>query len=1026
MSITKFAIEKNRITAVLLFLLIMNGISSYFSMPQQENPGFIIRAAQIITYMPGGSPERIENLITDPIEEVVQQIPELDFVNSQSRTGISIVTVNIKESYKEMRPIWDNLRRKVDGIRGDLPSAIGGPFVNDEFGDVYGIIYSITGEGYTFAELKEVADQVRDELLRIDDVAKVDIYGTQEERIFIEYDNNQLARLGVSPSQMQQILQAQNIIFPGGSIQTEKERIALEPSGNYESLDELRKTVIKFPNRSDLLYLEDIATIRRGYIDPPTSFMRSSGTPALGVGISMREGGNIIELGKDVKSTLELIEQSYPIGVEFDVIAFQPDEVEKNVNNFTRNLYQAILLVVIVMLATLGVRTGLVVASLIPMTIFFALIVMNLFSITINTISLAALIIALGMLVDNAIVMSESILVLMENGKKAIDAAVESANELRIPLLTSSLTTAAAFLPIFLAESATGEYTADLFKVVTISLMCSWVLSLTMIPMLAVTFIKIKKKKKDLGFNTPFYSKYRGILIWVLKHRLASIVIITIIFFGSMQLGKLVPNLFFPESDRAFIRGSLNFPIGTSIDITGEMVDDLEKFLNDSLKVNENRETGIINWATFIGTGAPRYVLASDTEPQKESLAYLMITTSDKFVVDKLIARIETYLWDRYPDLETVIRRLDYGPPVQAPVQVRVYGRDEDQLFAIVDGIKAQLAAIPGTKSISDDWGARVKKLHINIDQPRAQRAGVSSYDIAFSLQSTLAGLEITEYREDEDLIPVIFRASEADRKDISKLETLDIFVQSTGRTVPLKQVADVEVAWEPSSILRRDRLKAVTVSAYVDNNTNAFDVFDQIDLWLVDEKANWPIGYNFEYGGELESSGESQAAIVEKLPLAVGFIILLLVAQFNSIRKPLIILMTIPLAMVGVFIGLILLGGEMGFMTFLGVISLSGIVINNAIVLIDRIKIEHEEEGQSLQNAIIKAGQKRLRPILLTTATTVGGMLPLYLGGGPMWESMAIAIIFGLIFSTMLTLLVVPLLYSLFFKVKFKGYEYS
>jgi len=1001
-------------------MIILTGISAFNNMPRQEDPGFVIRVAQVMTILPGASPERMENLVTDPIEEVVQQMPELDMVFSESLTGLSLVYVNIKKNYKDMRPIWDNLRRKVEAASADLPQNVIGPIVNDEFGDVFGIMLTLTGEGYSYAELKEVADQVRNELLHIPDVAKVEIYGAQEERIFIEYSNARLAQLGLSPYLLNQILSSQNILFPGGNISTGDERIELEPTGNFETIEELQKIVLGLPGSGEMVYLGDIASVRRGYVDPPRSKMRSSGIPALGIGISVREGGNIINLGEAVRSKIKYLQEKYPIGIEFDEIAFQPDKVRNSVNDFLNNLMQAVGLVILVMLIALGLRTGFVVATLIPVTIMMTFMLMRAFGMTINTMSLASLMIALGMLVDNAIVMSESILVSIKEGKKPVKAAVDSAKELNAPLLIASLTTAAAFLPIALAESETGEYCIDLFKVITIALVSSWILSLTMIPMLCAMFLKVKKQDKEESYNTKFYNWYKGFLTAALKHRWISLLITFIIFISAMQLSKVVPSLFFPASDRPFLFATLEFPVGSPIQRTEEMVNDLEQFFTDSLLIGEDRPEGIKNWASFIGRGAPRYVLATNPQPEKEGLAYLLINSTSRPIADDMVPRIEKYLWDRYPDLSVLVLPLDYGPPVEAPVQVRLSGADPDLLFTMVEELKAKMKEIPGTRNITDNWGNRVKKLMVNIDQPRARRAGVSSFDIALSLQTILSGYTISEFRESEDVIPVVMRAEASDRQDIAKLETLDVFAQATGKTVPLSQVADIEVVWQPSKILRRDRMKTVTVSCYTKTGTMAMDIVNALRPYLDEKSKEWQLGYFYEFGGELESSVDAQKSISDKLGIAFIIIILLLVIQFNSLRKPLIILLTIPLALIGVYIGLFVLRGMMGFMTFLGVIALAGIVINNAIVLLDRIKLEQEENGLEPFQAIIVASMRRLRPIILTTLTTIGGMIPLWLGGGPMWESMAIALMSGLLFSTGLTLVVVPVLYSLFYRVKF------
>ncbi len=1024
MSITKMAIEKNRVTIVLFLVLFFAGLSAYRSLPRAKDPGFIIRTAVIITAYPGASPERMENLVTDKLESMVQQIPELDYVNSESKTGVSVVYVNIKESYKDMSPIWDNLRRKVEDAKSDLPEGIYGPFVNDEFGDVFGIQITLTGEGYSYAELKEVADQVRDDLLFVDDVAKIDIYGTQEERLFIEYNNARLAQIGVSPGQLQQILQGQNILFPGGSISTGMERISLEPTGNIESVEDLRKTVINIPGQKSVLYLEDIADVYRGYVDPSTSFLRSLGEPALGIGVSMREGGNIIELGEAVNARMAYLEEQYPIGIEFETIYFSPHEVKTDIDNFITSLLQAVSIVMIVMIIFLGFRTGMIVTSLIPMTIMLTFLIMSNLGITLNMVSIASLIIALGMLVDNSIVMSESILVLKMSGKTTKEAAIISAKELRIPLLTASLITSSAFLPIFLAESNVGEYTADIFKVVAITLMCSWVIALTFIPMVAVTFIKLKKGTKAEAYDSKFYIYYRRFLLTVLKHPVQSIIVVVLLFIGGQQIGKLVPKIFFPDSSSPFMTAALEFPAGTSIDLTVAMIDDLESFMEDSLIVSESRPEGITTWSTFIGTAQPRFYLSANSNPATENTANLLVNTTSGEITPLMVARMGHFLEEKYPDLQANISSLANGPPVVEPIQIRISGENQKELFAIVETVKDHLRGVSGTKGVSDDWGRWSKKLVVDIDQPQAIRAGVSSYDVAVSLQTILTGINISQFREGDKLIPITLRADKADRNDINKLETLDVYSLATGRSVPLKQIADIDVVMEPSNVKRRDRKKTVMVKCFLEPGFNAISVFGQIEGWMNESQDKWPVGYRYEFGGELESSVKAQNSINDKLPIAFGLIVLLLVFQFNSIRKPLIILCAIPLATIGANVGLFITGSEMGFMSFLGTVALAGIVILNAVVLIDRIQIEMAA-GIAPARAIVVAAQKRIRPILLTTATTVGGLIPLWMGGNPMWVSMSVTIIFGLLFATLLTLGVIPLLFSLFFKIKYKDFEY-
>jgi multidrug efflux pump subunit AcrB len=579
MNITSAAIQKSRVTTVALVIILLGGMISYSALSRAEDPGFVIRVAQVMTIFPGASPERVEMLVTDKLEKAIMEMPELDFVQSESKAGVSIIIVSIKASYKRMRPIWDDLRRKVERATADLPDNVIGPDINDEFGDVFGTVITITGEGFTYADLKDVADEVRDEMLLIEEVAKVDIFGAQEERIFVEYNNARLSELGVSPIQLGQILESRNIVLPGGEVTAGVDRIVLEPSGNFETVEQLRRSVISLPGTNDFLYLEDIARVERGYIDPPENKVTATGHPALATAISLREGGNIIALGENVQATLSRLQASYPIGIEFDVVAFEPAEVDRAIGDFVSSLQQAIIVVVAVMLLFLGLRTGLVVASLIPMAIVMTFLVMSLIDVGLNKVSLAALIISLGLLVDNAIVMVESIQVQMSEGKSAVEAAIDSAGELRAPLLIASLTTIAAFLPFYLAESDTGEYVAPLFTVVTITLLCSWMLALTMIPLLAVRFVKPKAGSAGSKYDSPFYRRYRGVLLFALRHRLLTVAAAIGAFMAAgMGLG-LVPQIFFPPSDKSFFKAEFELPVGTSIERTEEVVRGIEDFL---------------------------------------------------------------------------------------------------------------------------------------------------------------------------------------------------------------------------------------------------------------------------------------------------------------------------------------------------------------------------------------------------------------------------------------------------------------
>ncbi|MDD9939694.1 MAG: efflux RND transporter permease subunit [Myxococcales bacterium] len=1013
MSLTAAAIRRDRVTMVLVVVLLLSGIGTYESMAKKMDPGFIVRNAQVVTYFPGASPDRVEQLVTDPIERVVQEIPELEFSTSESRTGVSMVVVKVRDEFKQMRPIWDDLRRKVESIRQELPDGIRGPVVNDNLGDTYPVIVGMTGDGFEYRELKEMADIIRDELLRIPSVAKVDVLGAQDERLFVEYDNAQLAQLGLSPASLRELLVSRNIIMPGGQVDVGPETIALEPSGNFASVAELRRTLIPLP-RGGVAFLGDFVSIRRGYVDPPRSKIRVSGLPGLAFAVSMADGGNLVDLGVRVQAFFAALPASYPHGIDFHTTFFQPADVEKKVDQFMGSVMQAIGIVLVVMLLTLGLRTGLVVAALIPSAMVISIFVLGLMEdVSINQMTLASLIIALGLLVDNAIVVSESIMVRMGQGEKAFDAAVDACRELQVPLLISSLTTGAAFLPIYLAESNVGEYTGILFVVVTITLLVSWLLALTLTPLLCTWFIRPVATGEQFGGIG--YRGYRTALRWVIRFRWLSVLIVVLSFVGTMQLFKLIPNIFFPPKDLPFFMAELSLTPGASMEATEALAREVDGFLERELTAEGGGE-GVTGWTTFIGETPPPFTLGYSPKPSDSAYCELMVHTTSAAALPRLMERLHRWAIDRFPDVHANIRPLGNGPPVDKPVQIRISGPDVERVFGLIDGVSRQLATIPGTRGIHDDWGNRVKKFAVSIDDQRARRAGLSNQDVAISLQTFLSGLETTRYRENDKSIPVLLRSRAADRRDLDRLSTLAVFEQRTGRSVPLTQVADVSLRWQPAKVLRRNRYRTVTINASVEDGVTAASVFSRMKPWLEQEAREWPVGYRWEFGGEFESSVKANASIGAKLPIAALSILLLLVWQFNSLRKPAIVLSTIVLGMMGVVLGLLTMKSYFGFMTLLGVISLAGIVINNAIVLLDRIEIE-VGAGREQLDAVIVASQQRVRPILLTTATTVASLIPLYVSGGPMWEPMAVAIMFGLVFATILTLLVVPLLYSIAYR---------
>ncbi len=1021
MDLTRAAIERNRITITVVALLIIGGVLAFQSIPKAQDPGFIIRTVLVTTRFPGASPERIEQLVTDKIEKKAQEMPEIDSITSESRTGISIVYVNFKESYKIMRPIFDDLRRKIDTVVPDLPQGSTPPEINDEFGDVFGVVYTLTGDGFSYAELKIVADELRDVLLKEPDIAKVDIHGAQQEVVFVEYNNARLSELGLSPQQLSASLASVNILSSGGDIVSGRERITLEPTGNYESLDDLRRTVIQLPGGA-LVYLEDIVNVYRGYKDPPKSIARVNGQPALALAASMREGGDILKLGARLKELMPELIAEYPWGINLQTVWYQSDLVETNVRNFSRSLLQAIVIVIVVMVGFLGLRTGLVVGALIPTTMISTFFAMQIFDITVNQISLAALIISLGLLVDNAIVIVESILVKRERGVSPIDAAVESGRELRTPLLVSSLTTAAAFMPIAMAKSAVGEYTSDIFYVVGLALLISWLLAMTFIPMLTTVALRCSADpvSTENTFDGRWYRYYRRLLGVSLRCPYRFIGIVILMFALAIVGMGLVRQEFIAPSEDPVFTAKLEMPLGTSIEASQQVIDDVDEFIHKTYYAPQSGEPAIRNWLTFIGEGGPRFQLSLNPPNPNPANTFLIANTTSGDRVDEVMRGIERYVREAHPDLAAQVKRLENGPPVDYPIIVRLSGQNIDSLYSMAEEVTAYLYENPAVSDVKNTWGLQTKKLLVRVNQELARRSGVTSEDVAYSLKAGLTGIDLTQYREDDELIPVTLRTVAADRQDFSKLDGLSVYSQGTGRHVPLKQVADVELTFESGVIERRDRERTLSLNVQLADGATAAEVVDTLVPWLEQAEANWPAGHEFEIGGETEESGDANASIAAELPVAGMIILLLLVGQFNSIRRPVIILTTIPLGLIGVTFGLLVANSSFGFFTILGLIALSGIIINNAIVLLDRIAMEINAFNRTEAEALFEAAQQRLRPILLTTATTVLGMMPLLWSGTAMFVPMAITIMFGLAFATALTLLVVPVLYSLFFRVSF------
>ena len=1031
MNITQFAIERNRLTFTVLFSILLMGVLSYQNLSRDSMPPYTVRVAMVVSEFPGASPERVEQLVSDKIEKIAQELPELKEVTSTSRTGLSIVSVTLKDEVgpQNLQNVWDRLRRKLEAMKG-LPEGVEPSLEDDGVGDVYGIIVGMTSDGFTYAEMKEYADDLRDDLIKLEDAAKVEIGGLQEERVFVEFDNARLREYGLTANRLQSVIASTNILSSGGQINLENERIILEPTGNFNAVEDIRSMLIPVGDGSTLVELENITTIRKGYIDPSKQKVRVDGKDAISLHINLKEDANIIKLGEEVNLLVARWQEVLPIGLELKRISSLDDYIDFKISGFIENLAQAIGIVLLVMLLFLGLRTGSVIASLIPIVTIMTLMLMGMIDMGLNQVTLAALIMALGMMVDNAIVVAESIMVKMEEGMEAKRAAIESCSELFTPLLISTLTTSAAFLAFFMAESIMGDIVGPIFVVVSMALLSSWLVAFTVITMFGYLFLKVQKKgtqKPGLVDRSINWLKvrYKDSMLIALEHKWKVVVFITLLFFASMYGFTKISFLFFPDSDRNMITVNINLPLGTRIERTTEIVKSIESYIKDSILVNDQRSDGVLDWSSYIGEGPESYDLGYLPDEANSSYAHMLINTSHSDYNNAVVSQMDAYCFSNFPSADIKIGPLGAGGG-GVPIEIKISGNDPDELARIGKYVKQRLSAISGTKNVKDDWGPKSKKFVIDIDQNRAQAAGVSNQDIATSLKTMLDGFKTGEFREDDKSIPVIMRGDAGQQQSLESLETLNVYAQNTGKSVPLLQVASIIPQWQYAKYKRLDLRRTINVTSELRGSANAAAITAEIMPWMAVQEELWPAGYSYQFGGDDKNTAENMGAVINYLPLSGFIILLLLIIQFNSFRKMTLIISTMPLAIIGVVIGLLTFGEPFGFMPFLGVISLLGIVINNAIVLIDRIEIEQNQLKKGAQESIIAACLQRFRPILLATFTTVLGLVPLYLSGGEMWEGMAVSIMVGLLFGTVITLLFLPSFYSILYRVDYKRYVYE
>ncbi|GAA6203691.1 efflux RND transporter permease subunit [Thalassotalea sp. SU-HH00458] len=1012
MNITQIAFQYRKTVFLIVALLLINGVFAYFTLPAQEDPTITIREAVISTSFPGMAPERVEQLITKKLEEEVRKIPQVKEIKSLSTTGSSTIHVKIHDRYFNLDDIWQDVRNKAQAAHSNMPSGTGTPYVNTEFGDVSVVTLALTADGFDMSAMYDIAQHIRDTLYAVEGTKKIEILGHLEERIFLEASNATLSQLGISPRALINELQNQNIIRSGGEIDTGAKSFIVEPSGNFNSVSDIANTYINIPNTEDFIALKDVVTIKRDYIDPPNKIAYFNGKPAIFFAISMLPQYNILKYAPRVKTKFEEIIQSLPIGYQLDIATYQAEQVEKTVQGVSINVLQTLAIVLVVVVLFLGVRTGLIVGAIVPFVMLATLSIMLFFDMKLERMSLATLIISLGLLVDNGIVIAEDFKRRIEDGISRYDAMLQGCKELAIPLLSSSITTILFFLPLMLAEHVAGEFTRSISLVILITLMTSWILALCVTPILCYYFIKPSGQTVENSSTlAKMYSGYEAFLHWILKHKIFFISVILVTFIASIGAMKFVAKQFFPESDRTQILMYIDLPNGTSSRETNRQMQEIFKWLD-----NKEKFAFIENYSGYVGFNGPRFVLSLNPEDPAKNKGFIVLNVIEGTNVAEKVMALDTQLEATFPNVSARVKKMFLGPSDAKTIKIQVKGPDKNVIYHKAQQIMDLLHEIPDTINIRNDWENLIVKIDVQVDQHRAKRAGLTSTEIADALQTYFSGAQITEFREEDEIIPIVLRAQEAERHNLDRLRTLNVYSEKTGKAVPLFQVATFAPVNQFSVIYHEDMFRTISVEAR-NNNMAAEDLQLIIDDKIQALAADLPINHHITYGGAIKESKAAQKALSASMPMVIGFILILLVAQFNSFRKAAIITLTMPLSFIGAVIGLLVMQAPFGFMVTLGLYSLAGIIINNAIVLIDRIKIEIDS-GKTQYQALVDACLTRLRPIAMTTITTVMGLLPLILNKDPLFYGMANAIAFGLAIGTILTLAVVPVLYASFYKI--------
>jgi multidrug efflux pump subunit AcrB len=1013
-NLSAWALRHQPLVIFIITLITLFGVLSYSKLAQSEDPPFTFRVMVIKTLWPGATAQQVQEQVTDRIAKKLQEAPNTDFMRSYSRPGESLIFYTMKDSApaSTVAEQWYQVRKKVGDIAATLPPGVQGPFFNDEFGDVYTNIYTLQGDGFSPAQLHDYADRLRTVLLRVPGVAKVDYFGDQPEHIYVEISNTQLTRLGASPQQIAQAINSQNAVTSAGTLTTADDRIFVRPSGQYANSRVLADTLIRVNGKS--IRLGDIATIRRGYQDPAIEQMRLGGNAVLGIGITMQPGRDVVHLGKALSAKFEELQAQLPAGLTLKEVSSMPKAVSHSVDDFLRSVAEAVAIVLAVSLVSLGLRTGMVVVISIPVVLAVTALFMDMFGIGLHKVSLGTLVLALGLLVDDAIIAVEMMAVKLEQGWSRARAAAFAYTSTAFPMLTGTLVTVAGFLPIALAKSSTGEYTRSIFQVSAIALITSWFAAVVLIPLLGYRMLPERKREAHLPddhehdiYNTRFYQRLRGWVGWCVDRRYLVLGATALIFVVSMACFRFVPQQFFPSSDRSELLVDVRLQEGASFAATLHQVERLEKALEGRPEIDHS--------VSFVGTGAPRFYLPLDQQLATPNFAQLVITTHSVEDREKLAQWLQPVLREQFPAIRSRLSRLENGPPVGFQVQFRVSGDRIADVRAVAEQVAAEVRADPRSTNVQFDWDEPSERsVRFEIDQQKARELGVSSSDISDFLAMTLSGYAVTQYRERDKLITVSLRAPQEERIDPARLATLAM--PTPNGAVPLGSLGHVRYDLEYGVIWERDRQPTITVQADVAAGAQGIDVTRAIDAKLNTLRAGLPVGYRIEVGGPVEESAKGQSSINAQMPLMAVAVLTLLMLQLQSFARVLMVVLTAPLGLIGVVAALLLFGKPFGFVAMLGVIAMFGIIMRNSVILVDQIE-QDIGAGHKRVDAIVGATVRRFRPITLTAAAAVLALIPLLRSNffGPM----ATALMGGITIATVLTLFFLPALYAAWFRVR-------